>query len=88
MWHVSGIHTRVNHEALSYAMFANGIAPGIVAGGNWDLLGPVWRRIEACEPWMEGARLESYAALHFSERTLRHYAQARGPEATHAYIGG
>lgn len=88
MWHVSGIHTRVNHEALSYSMFANGIAPGIVAGGNWDLLGPVWRRIEACEPWMEGARLEPYAALHFSERMLRHYAQARGPEATHAYLAG
>ncbi len=86
MWHVSGIHTRVNHEALSFSMFANGIAPGIVAGGNWDYLGPVWAHIRACEDRMIGATLEPYAALHFSERTLRHYANARGPEATHAYL--
>jgi hypothetical protein len=86
MWHLCGMHTRVNHEALSYSMFGNGIAPGIVAGGNWDLLGPVWRQIGACEPFMVGAQLEPHAALHFSEQTLRHYANARGPEATHAYL--
>lgn len=86
MWHLNGFYTRVNHEALSYSMFANGIAPAVVTGGNWDFLAGVWRHIAACESHMAGAGLVPYAALHFGEDTLHGYANARGEQARHAYL--
>lgn len=86
MWHYNGHYTRVNHEALSYCMFANGVAPAVVAGGNWKHLERVWAHIKACEAHMSGARLVPYAALHFSEDTLQWYANAGGDELRFAYL--
>lgn len=86
MWHLNGLYTQVNHEALSYSMFANGIAPGVVAGGNWEHLRRVWGHLRACEGPMAGAELLRYAALHFSEDTLDWYANARGDAARQAYL--
>lgn len=86
MWHLNGFYTRVNHEALSYSMFGNGLAPGVVTGGNWEFMQTVWSHLEPCEAHLTGATLEPWAALHFSENTLRWYANARGPEARNAYL--
>jgi len=86
MWHLNGFYTRVNHEALSYSMFANGIAPAVVTGGNWDYLKRIWSHIQACEKHMAGATLAPYAALHFSEDTLQWHANARGDDARQAYL--
>lgn len=86
MWHLNGFYTRVNHEALSYSMFANGIAPAVVTGGNWDFMERIWSHIQACEKHMNGATLAPYAALHFSEDTLKWHANARGGDARQAYL--
>ena len=86
MWHLNGLYTQVNHEALSYSMFANGVAPAVVAGGNWELLRSVWDHIKACESQMVRASLVPYVALHFSEDTLAWYANARGDETRMTYL--
>jgi hypothetical protein len=86
MWHLNGFYTQVNHEAFSYSMFANGIAPAVVTGGNWDHMGKVWGHIRPCESAMSGATLVPYVALHFSENTLNWQANATGPEARNAYL--
>jgi hypothetical protein len=86
MWHLNGFYTRVNHQALSFSMFANGIAPAVVTGGNWTFMASVWDHIAPCEPPMAAATLMPYAALHFSENTLRWHANADGSEARRAYM--
>ncbi len=86
MWHLNGSYTRVNHEALSYSMFGNGIAPAVVAGGNWEFMQTVWDHIRPCEQYMAGVDLEPYAALHFGEDTLQWYANARGEGGRRAYL--
>lgn len=86
MWHLNGFYTRVNHEALSFSMFANGIAPAVVTGGNWAFMTDIWDHIRACESYMTGATLMPYAALHFSENTLQWVANANGDEARKAYL--
>jgi len=86
MWHLNGFYTQVNHEALSYSMFANGVAPAVVTGGNWQFMKQVWDHVKACEPYLSGASLVPYAALHFSENTLHWYANARGEDTRNAYL--
>ena len=86
MWHLNGFYTQVNHEALSYSMFGNGVAPAVVTGGNWQYMKQVWNHVKACESYMAGATLVPYAALHFSENTLYWYANARGEDACNAYL--
>ena len=86
MWHLNGLYTRVNHQALSYSMFANGIAPAVVTGGNWEFMQQVWDHIARCESHMVSASLVPYAAIHFSENTLHWYANARDDATRNAYL--
>lgn len=57
MWHLSGFYTRVNQEALAYSMLANGTAPAVVTGANWETMQKIWAHIAACEEPMRGATL-------------------------------
>lgn len=86
MWHLNGFYTEVNHAALSYSMFANGIAPGVVAGGNWEYMDKVWSHIKACESAMAAAGLVPYVALHFGETTLNRQTRIAGEDARNAYL--
>ncbi|MBU0610633.1 MAG: beta-galactosidase trimerization domain-containing protein, partial [Armatimonadetes bacterium] len=86
MWHLNGFYTKTSHEALSYSMFGNGIAPGVVTGGNWEFMQAIWGHIKPCESHMARATLVPWAALHFSENALLWYANARGDETRNAYI--
>ncbi len=86
MWHVNGIYTDVNHEALAYSMFANGVAPGVVTGGNWDSMKRIWSHVAACEQPMKGASLTPYAAIHFSERSLARLGGLLGDQGRRAYL--
>lgn len=82
MWCISHNFPTPHNESLNYAMFANGVAPGVTTGGNWDAMSRVWGHIEACESAMEGASLEPWLALHFGEDTLDWYANTCGFDRT------
>lgn len=86
MWHVILNFPEVHTQALAYSMLANGAAPGVVTGGNWPQMERIWRHVQGCEEWMEGAELTPWMALHFSENTLNWYANARGADAYMAYM--
>jgi hypothetical protein len=88
MWHKNGLYTKVNHKALSYSMLANGVAPAVVTGGNWDYMRDVWAHIKSCEGDMTGAMLVPYVALHAGDDTLDWYANssfAKKPEKDQRY---
>jgi len=86
MWHVSINYPRVHTEALSYAMLANGIAPGMVVAGNWPIMKDVWAHTAGCQPWVDDAELVPYLALHYGEDTEDWYAAAGGDEGQTAWL--
>ncbi|MBM4082947.1 MAG: hypothetical protein FJ278_24785, partial [Planctomycetes bacterium] len=86
MWHMLLNFPEAHAQAISYSMLANGVAPGLVTGGNWPEMTDIWTHIRGCEPWIEECELTPWLALHFSEDTLAWYANARGKDAYHAYM--
>ncbi len=88
MWHVTYNMPAVSLQAHAFAMLANGAAPSVTTGGNWPQMTRVWRHIRACEPWVAGARLTPWAAIHFSERTLSRVMNPRGEDDTNQYLRG
>jgi len=86
MWHVTFNMPEVELRAQAFSMLANGVAPAVTTGGNWGYMSRIWQHIKGCEPWVLGAELVPWAAIHFGEDTLAWYANANGREATDAYL--
>ena len=86
MWHVTFNMPEVELRAQAFSMLANGVAPAVTTGGNWEYMSRIWQHMKGCEPWVLGAELVPWAAIHFSEDTLAWYANANGQEATDAYL--
>ena len=86
MWHLTYNMPESELRAQAFTMLANGVAPSVTAGGNWELMSRVWKHIQGCEPWTCGAERVPWLAVHFSEDTLAWYGNANGREATDAYI--
>ena len=86
MWHVSLNYPPVHAAALSYTMLANGVAPGVVTGGNWPVMEDVWAHTKACQPWVDEAELVPWAAIHYGEDTENWYASAGGDEQQVAWL--
>lgn len=86
MWHVSLNYPRVHTEAHSYAMLANGTAPGMVVAGNWPIMADVWAHTQACQPWVDDAELVPWMALHYGEDTEDWYAAAGGNERQSTWL--
>ncbi len=86
MWHVTLNFPEVHAQCLEYSMLANGVAPAVVAGGNWPEMTRMWAHIKGCEPWIEENELVPWMAIHWGEDTLQWYANAQGDDVYMAHM--
>ncbi|MCX7014515.1 MAG: beta-galactosidase trimerization domain-containing protein [Candidatus Sumerlaeota bacterium] len=86
MWHVSYNMPETELRAQMFSMLANGTAPAVTTGGNWPQMKRAWEHIQGCEPWVCGAAMVPWMAIHYSEDSIAWRANAAGGEETTAFM--